>query len=198
MKILAFVDLHGSLSALKDIKKKSKNADILVCAGDFTIFEQGIEHVMGALNKLKKDVLIIHGNHEDEDLVRELCLVYDNLYFLHNNHFIKDDVLFLGWGGGGFSETDKSFEKRDKRFKDLMKKNKEKAVVLVTHAPPYGTKIDRIGKEHCGNKSIFKFIKKHKVDLGFSGHLHEDSGKMDKIDKSTVMNPGPHGKVVNL
>mgnify|MGYP005638800505 CR=1 FL=1 len=198
MKILAFVDMHGSLSALKDIKKKSKNADILVCAGDFTIFEQGIEHVMGELNKLKKDVLIVHGNHEDDDLVRELCLIHDNLYFLHNNHFIKDDVLFLGWGGGGFSDLDKSFEKREKRFKELMKKHKEKAVVLVTHAPPHGTKIDKIGREHCGNKSIAKFIKKYKVDLSFSGHLHEDSGKMDKIGQSTVMNPGPHGKVVNL
>tara|TARA_Y100000310_G_scaffold335032_1_gene416093 strand:+ start:158 stop:754 length:597 start_codon:yes stop_codon:yes gene_type:complete len=198
MKILAFVDMHGSMSALKSIRKKAKNVDIIVCAGDFTIFEQGIEHIMDELDKLKKEVLIVHGNHEDDDMMRELCLTHKNLFFLHNNHFIQDDVLFLGWGGGGFSEKDNSFEKREKRFKELIKKHKEKAIVLVTHAPPYGTKIDKIGREHCGNRSFAKFIKKNKIDLSISGHLHETSGKMGKIDKSTVMNPGPHGKVVNL
>ena len=45
MKILAFVDLHGSLNALKRLSKqiKSKKPDIIVCAGDISIFENNLE-----------------------------------------------------------------------------------------------------------------------------------------------------------
>jgi len=99
MKILAFIDMHGSLSAFKKIKKKAKNADIIVCGGDFTIFEQGIKHFLEDFNKLKKPFLLIHGNHEEEAELRHFCHKYKNIHFIHGKHFIQDDVIFLGWGG---------------------------------------------------------------------------------------------------
>ena len=106
MRILTFIDSHGSITALKKIKQKAKHADIIVCGGDFTIFEQDIKHILLEFNKLKKDFLIIHGNHESENIVRHLCTVHKNLFYLHNKYFIKDDILFIGWGGGGFSFKD--------------------------------------------------------------------------------------------
>ncbi len=198
MKILSFVDIHGSMSAFKKIKQKAKNADIIVCGGDFTIFEQGIDHFLSVFDKLKKPFLIIHGNHEEDDIIRHLCKKHKNLFFLHKNHFVKDDILFLGWGGGGFSLRDREFEKHSKKFEELIKKNNDKAVVLVTHAPPYNTKLDLIVRGHHGNKSFTDFIKKNKIDLVLCGHLHENEGKMDKIGISTVINPGPYGRVINL
>ena len=190
--------MHGSLSVLKKLKQKAKNVDIILCAGDFTIFEQGIEHFLSAFNKLKKPVLMIHGNHEEEGLLRRACEEYKNIFFLHKNHFVQEDILFLGWGGGGFSQTDKEFEKHSKKLKKLMEKHKEKAIVLITHAPPYKTKLDMIFKEHHGNKSIRTFIKENKIDLSFSGHLHENNNQQDKINKSTVINPGPYGRIINI
>ena len=198
MKILAFIDMHGSLQALKKIKHKAKNADIIVCGGDFTIFEQNFNHFLQEFNKIKKPFLIIHGNHEEEDLLRHKCQQYKNIFFINNKHFIKEDILFLGWGGGGFSQKDKGFEKRAKKFKEWIKENKEKAVVLVTHAPPYKTKTDEIAKHHCGNKSIREFIKDNKIDLNICGHLHENHNTQDKIDKSTVINPGPYGRIIKI
>ncbi len=198
MKILSFIDMHGSLSALKQIKQKAKNVDVVVCGGDFTIFEQGIGHFLSVFDKIKKDFLVIHGNHEEEGLVRHLCKKHKNLFFLHKKHFIKDDVLFLGWGGGGFSLRDKEFEKETKKFKKIIKKHKDKAVVLVTHAPPYNTKLDRMSREHCGNKSISNFIKENKIDLVLCGHLHENMNKEDKIGLSTIINPGYYGRIVEI
>lgn len=198
MKILAFIDTHGSLSAFKKIKQKAKHADIIICGGDFTIFDQGIKHILSNFNKLKKDFLIIHGNHEDERLVRHLCTKYKNLFFLHKKHFIKDDILFIGWGGGGFSFKDKEFEKDNKKFKKLIKKHKNKAVVLVTHAPPYKTKLDRVAHGHYGNKSFRDFIKENKIDLVLCGHFHENNNKQDKIKESTIINPGPYGRLINF
>lgn len=67
MKILAFTDTHGSLLALRRIEQKVKiqNPDLLVCAGDISIFEHGIVRLMNRLDKLNRKILIIHGNHED-------------------------------------------------------------------------------------------------------------------------------------
>ena len=198
MRILAFIDMHSSMSAFKQIKKKAKNADIIVCGGDFTIFEQNMNHFLKEFDKFKKPFLLIHGNHEEDSELRHLCQKYKNIHFIHGDHFIYKDVVFIGWGGGGFSQEDKDFEKYGKKIKSFLKKHKDKAFVLVSHAPPYKTKLDKIGKSYVGNKSIRNFIKENKVDLNISGHLHENEGKIDKIDKSTVINPGREGRVLNL
>ena len=62
MRILAFTDMHLSATALKKIKSKIKkqNPDLLVCAGDVTIFEEGLGLMLNKLNKLNKKILIIH------------------------------------------------------------------------------------------------------------------------------------------
>ena len=67
MKLLAFTDIHGSLTALKRIEQKikSEKPDLLVCAGDISIFEHGIVGILKKLNKLNKKIIIVHGNHED-------------------------------------------------------------------------------------------------------------------------------------
>ena len=108
----------------------------------------------------------------------------------------KDGHLFMGYGGGGFGFTDKNFEKIAERFKRLIREDDK--VILVTHAPPYGTKTDKIGKEHCGNKSIRKFIEKEKPDLAICGHIHECAGKEDKIGKTKIVNPGWKGKILEI
>ena len=172
MIILAFVDMHGSLTAFEKIKEKSKKADVIVCCGDFTVFEQGIEHFLSAFNKLNKPFLLIHGNHEDDNLLKHLCKQYNNIHFIHNNHFIKDDILFLGWGGGGFSFVDRDFEKECKRFRQIINKNDDKAIVLVTHAPPYKTKLDHINGDYSGNKSLRGFIEKNRLSFVLCGHFH--------------------------
>jgi len=102
MKILAFVDLHGSARALEKIKTQSKQADIIVCAGDISIFENNLDKLLLELNKLKKPVLIIPGNHEEDSGLSELTNMFDNITDIHKKTFIKEDYLFLGYGGSGF------------------------------------------------------------------------------------------------
>src|SRR3989344_4931480 len=129
MKILAFTDIHGSLLALKRIeqKVKSQNPDMLVCAGDVSIFEHGIAGILRRLNKLNKKIVIIHGNHEDDSTFRKLSKLFKNIIFIHKNHFIKNNTLFLGYGGGGFSMVDKEFEKIAIKFKKIIKSYRSEA-----------------------------------------------------------------------
>ena len=201
MKILAFTDIHGSKLALKRIgqKIKKQNPDLLVCAGDVSVFEQGILGIFRGLNKIGKKIVIIHGNHEESGTFIKLSRQFRNIVFIHKNHHIENGVLFLGFGGGGFSATDREFERiAHGKFRKIIGNNKDKKIILITHAPPYGTRLDKIGRNHCSNKSITSFLKKNKIDYLICGHLHENFGKEDRIKQTVIMNPGPFGKIVEV
>ena len=91
---------------------------------------------------------------------------------------------------------DKGFEKASKQFEKKIKGYKKS--VLITHAPPYKTKLDKILEKYCGSKPIRKFIEKNKITLNVCGHLHENAGKEDKIKDARIINPGPLGKMVTI
>lgn len=200
MKLLAFVDIHTSVNALQRIKKKVKKEkpDLILCGGDISIFENGIEYVLFFLNKLKKPILMINGNHERDNFMRKVCKLFKNIIFIHKKYYKKDDLIVLGYGGGGFALRDTEFKKTAKKFKKIINKNEDKKIILLIHGPPYGTKVDKIIGQFSGNKDITDFIKKNKVDYVICGHLHENFGKKDKIKRAIVMNPGPYGKIIKL
>lgn len=193
MKILAFADMHNSITAYKtaEARVKKHNPDVICCAGDFTIFEQYMEEMIRKLDKLGKPVMLIHGNHEEESVTRKLCENSENLKFVHGKIIEYKGVQFLGWGGGGFQSRDKEFEKWAKKAK-----LSDAPAVFITHAPPYGTALDLLGDEHCGNKSFSEFIKNHpQIKLAVSGHFHENFETLDKQGSTVFSNPGPAGQI---
>ena len=196
MKILAFVDNHGDQKTLDTVKKKTNDVDVLVCAGDITIFEDKLKSTIKELADIGKPLIIVHGNHEFATNMSKICSLYENVHFIHEAYCIIDEVLFLGYGGGGFSTIDKKFDDITKEFKKILKKNPKKKVVLVTHAPPHKTKLDMLDNQHFGNKSIYNFIVEEQPMLSISGHFHETAGMIDKIDKTLVVNPGQEGKLL--
>jgi len=202
MKVLFFIDTHENSSAMKHIKEKAKSADLIVCGGDFTIFENNMDAVLREFNNFGKPMLIIHGNHETSSSVMMACESLKNLHFIHKSYYITEDLVFFGFGGGGFSIRDESFTREAESFMRELKtisdrNNKKYQLILITHAPPYGTKLDDIG-EHVGNKNIAEFIQKHQPIIAMSGHLHENSGVEDKIGKTRIFNPGPDGMLLDL
>ena len=198
MKILAFADLHESITCLKKIEQKIEKhkPDVIVNLGDFTVFEQNIEGVLERLAKFGIPVWILHGNHETDTVCQKLCQRY-GLRFIHKQIFSLNDVVVVGHGGGGFALVDKDFE----RFiKANEKKLKSKKVLLLTHAPPNNTKIDYIDylDEHVGCKSYTRFIKMHNVVVALSGHIHETEGKKGRLGKTLLANPGPEGEIFEI
>jgi len=199
MRILAFTDFHASIRALKKVRDKvlKFKPDLALCCGDLTVFEQNIVAVMAFLASLPVKILVIHGNHEEEKIVATLAARYSNIVFLHKKTFVYDDVLFVGYGGLGFVKRDPIF---DKFAQSIDKKLKSaKRVVLMTHQPPFGTKLDKIYNSYVGNESFTKFIKKHKnTILALSGHIHETFGRKDMLGNTAVLNPGPEGVLIEL
>ncbi|MBW3011670.1 metallophosphoesterase [Candidatus Woesearchaeota archaeon] len=200
MKIFAFTDLHGDLEALRKIHNKieKEKPELILCAGDLSIFEDHFSLLVSELDSFGLPVLLIHGNHESESLVRNAARMFSNIKDLHKKTYKKSDTLFLGYGGGGFSLVDEGFVKISKKFKDEIRKHKPKKIVLMTHAPPYNTKVDQIHGNCAGNKSIRDFIEKVKPDIVICGHLHENEGKQDKIGSSRIINPGYEGKTLTF
>lgn len=193
MKVLAFADSHDEGNYYEVLKKKAKKADIILCAGDFTVFEHNMKKIIRDLSKLGKTVYLIHGNHEIASHVAVECKKYKNIRFMHKKIFRIGEVTIFGYGGGGFSYRDKDFEEFIKRNKDKFSKKN----ILLTHAPPYGTVADNKHGEHVGNKSITKVLKH--FNLSISGHIHETFNKREVINKKTlVINPGPKGKVIKI
>ncbi|MAG15667.1 hypothetical protein CMO88_01255 [Candidatus Woesearchaeota archaeon] len=193
MKLLVFSDIHNDDKALKALEKKAKKADFLVCAGDFTYFEDGMRKVLRKLNSFGKKVLLVHGNHEGASNVATMTKKMKNISFIHKKMRREGDYAFVGHGGEGFALDSKDFDK----FAAKLKFNKGEKVVLITHQPPHKTKLDFIWANH-GNKSYRKFIVKKKPILAVCGHLHETQGLKDKIGKCLLINPGPKGVIVEI
>jgi len=196
MKLLTFVDIHGNKKRISEIIKKSKNADLLVCAGDISTWASKLKSLINNFKPTKKPLLIIHGNHEYEEEIKEACKNKPHVIPIHLKAFILNNYFIFGYGGGGFSEYDQKLEKLIPKIK---KQAKSKKVIFVTHAPPYNTKIDLLqGLGHRGSKSIRKFIKEVKPILHICGHFHETAEKKDKLGKTTIINPGPKGKLIKI
>jgi Icc-related predicted phosphoesterase len=202
MRILFFSDTHGINKWHEHILKQSKLVDLIVCAGDFTIFEENMRHILELFNSIHKPVLIIHGNHETAtSIIRE---IHDlkNITFIHKEKYVFENLIFFGYGGGGFSSIEENFDRASDSFiKDLNKieKNREKEmkIILVTHAPPYNTKLDYLG-DHVGVINYREFIEKYQPIYAVSGHIHENFEIEDKIEKTILLNIGPRGKIIEF
>ncbi len=116
MMLLAFVDTHGDEKALRKVKKKAAKADLILCAGDMTMFEHKIKSILREINSFNKPVLIFHGNHEAKERLKEECKKHKNLTFFHKKFYEKENIIFAGYGGGGFALEDNKFEKFAKKY----------------------------------------------------------------------------------
>ena len=196
MRLLLFTDLHGNKAALTSVLEKAPMADMIIFAGDLNHHRSDMGTLMKSLSQTGKPCLVVHGNWDDESVLKGVCDKFDNVMFLHKGIYEHDGVLFLGHGGGGFSREDKEFERLWKKF--FMKQLAGKRSVLITHMPPYDTKVDSLYGEPRGNKAYRRFLDEHQPVLHVCGHLHENFGKTDKVKKTLVINPGPHGVYVEI
>lgn len=194
MKILTFVDLHGNNDALQVLKFKAKMVNLVICAGDISVFENHLHKLVKEIARFNKPILMIHGNHEDASSLKDECSLYSNVFFLHKGIYEFNDILFFGYGGGGFSEHSPGFNSFVGKIKPFFRKKN----VLITHGPPYGFNVDFIHNSHVGNKDFSKFIRSIQPNLVVCGHIHETAGKKDNIGKTKIINPGPSGEIIEI
>jgi len=191
-KILAVSDIHGDENFVKKLAKKAKdeNVDLVIIAGDLTMFESSTKNLIGPFAKENKEVILIPGNHESMDTIRNLTQTYPKIKHLQEYSIIKNNIGIFGAGYdsivGPFSTEDeeifKVLKRGNERVKDLKKK------IMVTHTNPAGSISEFSGVE--GSKAVRRAIKEFKPDILISGHVHEAGGLQEKIGKTIVLHVG--------
>jgi hypothetical protein len=186
MKILAIADIHGDTGLVKKIEKlaKKEKVDIIILAGDQTWFGEPVEKIVSPI--AKKPTLMIHGNHESEELVKMWEQMYPNLKNIHKKHLEKNKIGFFGSGttDWGFKEDAEQVFKELKQGHDKIKHLNKK--VMIQHCPPVGSMIELLG--FPGSYGVRKAIDKFHPDVLICGHIHEGGGIIEQIGKTKVMN----------
>lgn len=203
MKILAASDLHADQKAMKDLAKKAKkeNVDLIILAGDLSVFGNGLDGLLKPLADSKKKVAIIPGNHESEADIFMLKRRYpDVIYDLHNYAFKIGDIGFFGCGLANIGPNELPEEEIGRRIQrsfNYIKNSKKK--IMVVHVPPYKTRLDVIGKNvNVGSTAVREMIEKLKPDKCICGHIHETFSLEDTLGATNIINAGPKGKIIEI
>lgn len=184
------------IESILEVYDKSKDVDVVIFLGDLTYFGEGIE-LVEMIAQIPKKVIMLHGNHEDEEIMRQACAPFENLHFSHQEIISIDDYDIITYGGGGFSHVDEKFEYFFEKVKEHIRDPKK--TILLFHAPPYNTKIDiPFNDYHSGTLSFREKIEEMQPLASFSGHVHEGEELFDLIGETLIHNPGPYGTIIDL
>ncbi|MBU0958757.1 MAG: metallophosphoesterase [Nanoarchaeota archaeon] len=199
-KILAVGDIHGDTELVKKLAERAKkeHVDVVILAGDLTMGEESLKDIVGPFAKIKKDVLIVPGNHEAVSTTAFLSEVYAPYSkHLHGYSFVRGNVGFFGAGTanmGIHQITDQEiFQLLDKSHRKI--KNK-KARVMVTHIHPRGSKSEFTGWE--GSEAVRKAIDKFQPDFAISSHIHTAAGLEEHMGKTKVINVSRKAKIFEI
>ncbi|WP_028464657.1 metallophosphoesterase family protein [Nisaea denitrificans] len=192
MRILAFSDLHRSVSATRKVVEASSKADVFVAAGDFAIRGEGESDTIAFLKQCGKPVILVHGNHDRPAEVAALCADWVDGHYLHGGAVTLDGVTFTGLGGEIPHRNDAGWNvsESEERAAALLEQAGP-ATVLVTHAPPFGSADLQKDGSHHGCSAIAEFIRTSQPELCLCGHIHHSWGETDQIGRTRVQNLGP-------
>jgi Icc-related predicted phosphoesterase len=197
--ILAVGDIHGDTGLIKKLARKAKNEDVdlVILAGDITFAEQSTKNLIGPFTKVKKPVLLIHGNHESLATIDFLAEMYPNAKNIHGYSVKTDNIGIFGCGGADFGASPMSeneffhtLKKAHSGIKDVKRK------IMVTHMHPFKSKAEFSGFR--GSKGILKALKQFQPNILISGHIHEAEGMEETIDKTRVINIGKKGRIIRI
>ncbi len=195
MKILAFSDVHRDLGACADLVARSGEADVVIGAGDFASVHEGLAETIAALAPITTPTLLVPGNNETEDALREAVAEagWDAATVLHGSAIEIDGTTFYGLGAGiPTTPWDWSFDLTEDEARDRLADCPEDAV-LVVHSPPRGHCDMSSAGEHLGSEAIRAAVEAKDPRLVVCGHIHEAWGERSEIGQSAIANLGPGG-----
>jgi Icc-related predicted phosphoesterase len=197
LRLFIFSDIHNDWKTLERLLQVE--ADYYIAAGDQVTWSKGIERCGEILQQRAERMYVLPGNHESAGQVATMCARY-GMHDFHERHFQvgRWQVAGLGYSSptpfntpGEFSEP--QLAERLQRFSDL------RPLVLVCHAPPHGTALDRIRPGlHAGSTAVRAFIEQHQPEYFFCGHIHEAEGVAIEMGATRARNVGKKGYLLEL
>lgn len=193
MRLLILADIHGGTKAIGTLSEAADGCDAVILAGDITNFGGRAElaAVIEPIESFGKPIMAVSGNCDppavDQELERRHVSIDANIKFIN-------DYAFFGAGGSLPCPGATPNEIDECAFGDILEEavtlSQSKKLVLVTHQPAWGTKLDTtFNGRHTGSRAIRHFIERYKPVLAISGHMHEAFGT-DQLEPTTLVNPG--------
>jgi Icc-related predicted phosphoesterase len=198
VRLLAFSDLHTDLSQAHRLAESAADADVVVGVGDFASVHSGLAETIEVLRAIEPPALLVPGNNETEDALREACAGWTQAVVLHGEATEIDGVAFFGLGGGvPVTPWDWSFDLTEEAAAGLLEACPEECVLAV-HSPPRGH-VDVAGTgEHLGSEAVLRAIESRRPRLALCGHIHESWGRQSRIGPTPVINLGPEGMLLEV
>jgi len=200
LKILAAGDIHGDMSLASKLAQQAEdeNVDLVILCGDITNFDKSTKNLIGPFVKKHKKVLLIPGNHESFATADFLAEVY-GVKNIHGYSVKYKDVALFGCGGANIGLQ----QLNEKEIYDVLKKGFDKIKdikkkIMVTHVHPSETMMEKFTQFFPGSEGVKKAIDKFQPDLLLCSHVHEAEGIEEKIGKTTVINVGKKGKIIEI
>jgi Icc-related predicted phosphoesterase len=198
MRLLAFSDLHVDIDQAGRLAASSEDVDVVLGVGDFASVHSGLEETIDALRSMAKPAILVPGNNETEDALREACDGWKNAIILHGESTEIDGVIFFGLGAGiPVTPWDWSFDLTEDEAAAKLAGCPE-GCVLAVHSPPRGH-VDVSGAgEHLGSVAVRDAIVAKEPRVALCGHIHESWGERSTVGPTEVINLGPKGSVLGL
>ncbi len=195
MKILAMTDVHGAYRTVESILASVGKVDVFVIGGDFTVVgnPREVENALKSWGRFEIPMLAVSGNMDTPEVDRSL---EKSGVSINGKGVIIDGIGFFGVSAAPHSPLRTPYEISEEEIARRIATGFEqvkgaKKKVLVPHAPPYKTKVDKVFMGlHVGSKAVRDFIERAQPHLCICGHIHEARGQ-DTIGKTKVVNCGP-------
>lgn len=194
MLLLCLSDVHGEGAGIAGILERHPGVDAVVLAGDLTHLGGAAEaaRVLEPLLAAGARVLAVPGNMDRPEV---LGWLEERGLSLHGRGVTIDGIGFFGLGGSSPTPFGTPFEVGGSEAQTLLEaawraSEGARLRVLVSHAPPHGTRLDRTrARLHAGSPIVRAFLERHDVALCVCGHIHEAEGE-DAIGAARCVNPG--------
>jgi Icc-related predicted phosphoesterase len=193
VRLLAFSDLHRDLGRAASLVGRSANADVVIGAGDFASVHEGLGETIDALSEIKTPTLLVPGNNETADALREAATGWEAATVLHGESTEVEGTTFFGLGAGiPVTPWDWSFDLSDEEASAALEACPEGAV-LVLHSPPRGHCDVSGSGQSLGSQALTDAIERLAPPLAVCGHIHESWGARSRIGETEIANLGPDG-----
>jgi Icc-related predicted phosphoesterase len=198
VKLLAFSDLHRDLGQAAELVAMSAEADVVIGAGDFASVHEGLAETIDALAAIETPTLLVPGNNETEEALREAAAGWQAAAVLHGGGVTVGGVEFFGLGAGiPVTPWAWSFDLDDEAATTMLAPCPPDAV-LVLHSPPQGHCDANGSGDHFGSPALLRAIEEKHPRLAVCGHIHESWGCESKIGATPVRNLGPKGTWIEV